>query len=188
MQQAGFENVAYIDTDGMIVSQAGRDNLAGMIDPDRLGYLKEEGVAHNVVIHARKDYSMDGHDVIKGIKGDAERVGDATFDQWHFTTMRYGLRTHKLESVQLCQVRKELKRNSIAGTIAPDGRILPPHVRVSINDVWRLMSSGSSGLRWTWEFDPDWLRRLDRADDISRKMISRLTWQETPRVSSSSPW
>lgn len=185
LQQAGFEHVAYIDTDGMIVDQAGRDNLASLIDSDRLGYLKVEGVASNVEIHARKDYSMDGRDVIKGIKGDAERLGDATFNQWHFTTMRYGLRTHHLESVQLCQVRKELKRNVVAGTVMPDRRILPLHVHISIDDVWGLMSSGASSLRWTWEFDPEWVKRLDCADDVSRRMAATLTWQEEPRASRS---
>lgn len=184
---AGREHVFYIDTDGMIVDQTGLDNLRGMIDSTRLGYLKIEGTATDIEILAPKDYAMDGKRKTKGIRRNAEPIGPNTFDQWHFTTLRYAFMSQRLEGVQLRKVRKELRPSVVCGGKTTDGWVEPVHVEVSPEEIHSLAAGQSNANCWTWEFDLDWLTQLEQSDSFRWSLAYRVGWQSldqplAPRV------
>jgi len=78
-EQAGRENVYYCDTDSVFTNRVGRDRLADLLDPDRLGYLKIEGESDDVVLHAPKDYEWSGVRTLKGVPKDAAIDGTHGF-------------------------------------------------------------------------------------------------------------
>jgi len=178
IQMAGRDHVFYTDTDSLIVDRVGMDRLQGMIDPAKLGYLKVEGIATDVEIRARKDYRLGDREIVKGIKRNAQDLGGNTFDQWHFTTLRYAFLSKRLEDVTLHKVRKELKRSVTGGTLGTDGWITPPHLRMNTDDVRSLVLGDERDTTWTWEFDQSWLDYIARLDDINWRLKGALHWGE----------
>lgn len=79
IERAGRGHVFYVDTDSLIVDRCGYDALAHLVDPDRLGYLKVEGVAGSLEIRARKAYTFGEKRVEKGITEKAEYLGNNTY-------------------------------------------------------------------------------------------------------------
>lgn len=57
-ERAGLENVLYMDTDAVMVNQAGRDRLEAWIG-DGLGKLKEKWISNGVTIYSSKHYITD---------------------------------------------------------------------------------------------------------------------------------
>lgn len=187
IEKAGRRNVFYIDTDGLIVNQAGLDRLRSSLDNLALGKLKIEGIASSVAIRARKDYRFGQREVIKGIKKNARAVGDDTFDQWHFTTLRYAFASRCLEGVTLHEVRKELKRGQVAGTIGVDGWVTPPRVTLSRDQVRALEPADGDSRSWIWEVDQEWLKNHWTRDVFRWELGNRLTWLDSPVTSSPLP-
>jgi len=175
---AGRDHVFYTDTDSLIVDRVGMDRLQGMIDSTKLGYLKVEGIATDVEIRARKDYRLGDREIVKGIKHNAQDLGGNTFDQWHFTTLRYAFLSKRLEDVTLHKVRKELKRSVTGGTLGTDGWITPPHLRMGTDDVRSLVLGDERDRTWTWEFDQSWLDYIARLDDVNWRLKGALRWGE----------
>ena len=173
IRQAGRSNVYYMDTDSLLVNQAGHDRLQSMIDPSELGKLKLEGTAEDVTINAKKDLQFGNLRTLKGIRKDAVPVADNIYDQWHFTTMRYAFMSHNLEGVTLHRVRKELKRNVTAGTVTKSGKVKPPRVTLAPHQIESLESGAATDNRWTWEVDAMWARSLYGKSDL-RSRISAL--------------
>ena len=56
MLKAGLEHVAYVDTDALIVDEAGRESLSGLIDPLQLGGLRVVWESDCVEIIGKKNY------------------------------------------------------------------------------------------------------------------------------------
>jgi hypothetical protein len=182
MQMAGRDHVFYIDTDGMIVDRVGYANLAGMIDPAKLGYLKLEGTATDVQIRAVKDYKFAGKNVIKGAKSNAVWDGVAAYSQWHFTTLKYAFHSHKLEGVTLHRVRRELRREVVHGEVLDSGWVKPPRLHLSPTDIDTLLAGTEHTNRWVWEFNQEWLRKLRQADDLNWRIHSAIAQAgENPR-------
>jgi len=156
---AGREHVFYIDTDSLIVDEAGFRNLAGVIDPEKIGWLKVEGVAENLEINAKKDYRFGDLRTLKGIKSDAVQLAPDLFEQWHFTTIRYAFMEQNLDGVRLRKVQKKQRYGRIAGTVGQDGWVRSPHLHLNLQDLFGYLANPEVDRVWIWEFDPDWLRR-----------------------------
>lgn len=71
MEIAGRENVYYCDTDSLFVNRDGYTRLQAVIDPDKLGYLKLEGISSSVTIRGCKDYDFGGTTKTKGVSKSA---------------------------------------------------------------------------------------------------------------------
>lgn len=81
IERAGRANVYYTDTDSLIVGQLGYDNLSSTLDNKALGALKCEGVADSIAIVAPKHYRFGEKWTIKGVRKNAEKIGEDTYRQ-----------------------------------------------------------------------------------------------------------
>jgi hypothetical protein len=75
---AGWDNVFYFDTDGLIVNENGFEKLKDLIGED-IGELKIEEKGSNIEIIAPKFYSIEGKTKFAGIPKDAFIDGDYIF-------------------------------------------------------------------------------------------------------------
>lgn len=123
--QAGRQNVFYCDTDSLVVNQSGRDALQSRIDPDRLGYLKEEGITDEFIIRNLKDYTFGDETKVKGVAKNAIHEGENTYivEQWEHLSgaVHHG----RIESVRVHQTKKVLRRVYEKGLVSPDGTVKP---------------------------------------------------------------
>ena len=126
MKKAGTENVLYCDTDSVFVNADGYENLKGEIDSKKLGKLKLEK-SGNGCIYGAKDYVFNDEVKLKGIKRNAEKLGDGKYKQLQFHTKhkRYSSGTPD-GIVVVVPIIKTVKRNYDKG-IVKNG-IVYPHV------------------------------------------------------------
>ncbi len=119
-QQAGAANVLYCDTDCLMVTAQGKQNLSGQIGT-ALGMLKVEGKAQHVEIFCPKDYVFGEEVKRKGIKKKA--VWDFytnRYEQNSFERFRGGLRSDFTNGIMVSQVSKYLARTLETRTPAQD--------------------------------------------------------------------
>jgi hypothetical protein len=182
IEQAGRRNVYYMDTDSLLVNQAGMDNLTAVVDPLKLGYLKLEGTASEVEVSAPKDYTFGDRTVRKGVRANALEVEDGVFDQWHFTHLSYAFRAHNLEGVTVYKARKKLERGRVAGELTPSGWVTPPHLTLTPRKLLAIVGAEVDSNLWTWEFDVKWASGLECVQSVSNRLALGLRWAEKP------PW
>lgn len=123
--KAGLSNVYYVDTDSLVTNKTGYDNLAALLDPYELGYLKLEGVTDNFVINGAKDYIF-GEDVKhKGVPHNAKELQPG---KWEYEQFRGGwswMKAGLSSGVEVYTRTKERKTLYNKGVIQPDNSILP---------------------------------------------------------------
>lgn len=175
IELAGREHVFYVDTDSLIVDEEGYRNLAGMIDPSKLGYLKLEGTAAELEIGAKKDYRFGDLRTLKGIKSNAVELAPDLFEQWHFTTIKYAFAAHDLDGVTLHQVQKQVRRGRIAGTVGDDGWVRPPHLHLKPDDLFTYLANQEEDRVWVWEFDERWIRRVEALQHLHQRTTYELS-------------
>ena len=78
IEKAGWDNVFYFDTDGLIVNEKGYERLKDLIG-NEIGKLKIEEKGSNIEIIAPKFYSIGGKTKFAGIPKDAIVKGDYIF-------------------------------------------------------------------------------------------------------------
>ena len=78
IEKAGWDNVFYFDTDGLIVNEKGFERLKDLIG-NEIGKLKIEEKGSNIEIIAPKFYSIEGKIKFAGIPKDAVIEGDFIF-------------------------------------------------------------------------------------------------------------
>jgi hypothetical protein len=122
---AGRENTLYMDTDSLIVNQAGYDNLRHTLNDSRLGALKLEGISAVVTIRAPKDYTFADHTYIKGIRSSAEVLGPNHYLQDKFPSIAGLLRKGDLSQYVVERVEKHLQRRIYSGLVDPTGTVRP---------------------------------------------------------------
>jgi hypothetical protein len=131
---AGIENLFYVDTDSLIVNQAGYDELADYMDADLLGALKLEGVENSIQINGLKDYRFGNLVKIKGVSSKAVQLSDTQYSYPHFRGGVEWLKTGDTDRVYVTQQVKTLKRlynkatlyeGRVSPFILPDPEIIP---------------------------------------------------------------
>jgi hypothetical protein len=125
MQQAGWGNYFYCDTDSLIVNTAGLDNLLDTMSPVKLGHLKIDQTINSVTIRGLKDYSTIAKTVTKGIRKNAVKLSDGVYSQEKWPSFRGLLRSGKPEDYVVETVTKHLTREYYKGTVTPSGVVLP---------------------------------------------------------------
>jgi hypothetical protein len=125
LQQAGRSNVYYMDTDSLVVSEAGLANLNSYVSDDALGGLKLEGQADFLDIRAPKDYTFGAKTRIKGVRSNAIRLASNVYRQDRFPSIQGLLRQEQMTSYVVTQVTKTLAREIYSGDVTPDGYVLP---------------------------------------------------------------
>ena len=125
IEAVGRDRVLYCDTDSVIVDSEGYKGIAPWLGSRQLGRLKVERVARYVNIRAPKDYQMDGHVVLKGVRRDAEWQGEHQVTQTLFPSIKGTLRLSE-EAVYRTQTAiKRLQRVIRSGVRLDDNTIDP---------------------------------------------------------------
>jgi len=125
IEEAGLENVFYCDTDSLIVNEEGYERLRDYLDDYKLGYLKCEGVAEEVVIRNAKDYTFGEEVKRKGVKKDAVEIAPNIFKQEQFERLRSAWRKGRVNEVIVKEQIKELKQEYKKGIVTESGRVKP---------------------------------------------------------------
>ena len=122
---AGEKHCYYCDTDSLIVDRIGYENLKPYIDPSELGKLKLEGCSERLEIRAPKDYTFDAHDTRKGIRNNAVDLGDNTFEQEHWRSIKSHLSHGRISGFVNDYVTKHLRYEVDWGEKGDDGWVKP---------------------------------------------------------------
>ncbi|GAH93055.1 unnamed protein product, partial [marine sediment metagenome] len=125
MQQTGWGNYFYCDTDSLIVNEKGMQCLKNHIDNTSLGGLKVAMTSNHVTIQGLKDYSIAEKRVIKGIRKNAVCVGNGVYEQEQWSSFRGLLRSGQPEDYVVKTITKHLNRDYNKGDITDNGVVLP---------------------------------------------------------------
>ena len=87
-EKAGAANFYYVDTDGFIVNETGKDNLLDEMHPDRLGALKTEKVSGEIEILAPKYYRQGDNWKRKGVNEKALELEPHVYECEQFPGLR----------------------------------------------------------------------------------------------------
>lgn len=110
MEQAGRENVIYVDTDCLVVSEAGRLSLDSAFNPQALGKLKLEGESDYSEFWAPKDYLFNKERKTKGIRANAKEITPVDFEQDRFQSWDVNLKEGQDGFVMVTTQTKHLTR------------------------------------------------------------------------------
>ncbi|GAJ14922.1 unnamed protein product [marine sediment metagenome] len=125
MQQAGWGNYFYCDTDSLIVNEVGKCRLMKTMSNTSLGGLKVETSGLSVILRGLKDYSFGTKLVIKGVRKNAVKLSDGVYTQEKWPSFRGLLRSGKPEDYVVETVTKHLTRKYTKGDVTVDGVVLP---------------------------------------------------------------
>jgi len=122
---AGPGHCLYMDTDSLIVDQAGRNALAPLVDDAELGCLKTEGVSPWVEINTPKDYSMEGRIKTKGVSARAEQLAAGVYLQDAWVRLDGMLQRGDVSHYTIRRGLKRLSRQLYSGAVDPVGWVHP---------------------------------------------------------------
>lgn len=127
IKQAGKRNVYYCDTDSLFVNIKGEHKLKKYIHETVLGKMKLEKQPHQLRIYGLKDYIIDGVATLKGIRKNAEKVGDNSYRQEQFESLKTAIRKQHLDKPHVTYIVKTLKREYNKGVVTSSGQVKPYH-------------------------------------------------------------
>ena len=122
---AGIENVLYCDTDSLMITEPGYNQLIDYVQPRELGRLGVEWTSRWVHIHGAKDYEYATGIKRKGVKRNAQKLGRSVFRQDQFASWDNMTRQGKHGVIEITSRIKHLQRHYHKGNVSPDGTVLP---------------------------------------------------------------
>jgi len=125
MTACGHGNYVYCDTDSLMVTDVGRDNLSPYLSATELGKLKLERTVNQLIIRGLKDYSADEKVVIKGVRKSATQVSDGVYTQEQWPSFKGIFKTTDANAYVVKHVTKHLTRKYTKGDVGVDGIITP---------------------------------------------------------------
>lgn len=125
MIQCGWDDVLYVDTDSIFCTQAGKQRMAEVIDPGKLGAWKDEGDVKEFTVYGAKDYIMDGSARRKGVRANAEEIKPGVFRQEMFVSYTGSLGNGHPGEQHVKTIEKHLSRDYKKGTVGLSGRVSP---------------------------------------------------------------
>jgi hypothetical protein len=137
IEQVGWNNVFYMDTDSLFVNEKGRESLANDLHEYELGKLKLEGEGSYLAIHGVKDYVLDDVRKLKGVRKDAKQIGPNTYLTTQFLNTKSLLQRGDLSGPIVQEVEKHLTRKYYKGVVTPSGWVRPfwlPHEQERLED------------------------------------------------------
>lgn len=118
-------NVFYVDTDSLLVNDAGLSNLQRHISARDLGKLKYEASYDAGEIRAPKDYRWGDKERIKGVRKNAVKLAENVYEQDTFGNFKGMLRAGNLDEMVIRRTTKHLARIYKKGKVGVDGRVSP---------------------------------------------------------------
>jgi len=125
MKACGHGNYVYCDTDSLMVTDVGRDNLSPYLSSTELGKLKLERTVSQLVIRGLKDYSADEKVVIKGVRKSARKVSDGVYTQEQWPSFKGIFKGTNANTYIVKHVTKHLTREYTKGDVGVNGVITP---------------------------------------------------------------
>jgi len=125
MKVCGHGNYVYCDTDSLMVTDKGRENLSAYVDNMELGMLKLEKTVNQLIIRGLKDYSADERVVVKGVRHNAKQISEGVFTQEQWPSFKGTLKTNDANTYVVKQVTKHLTRKYTKGDVGEDGVVSP---------------------------------------------------------------
>ena len=122
---AGVKNLYYVDTDSLIVNQAGYNLLKGNIKKVKMGYLKREGTSSEIEILGLKNYVFDGVHKLKGIPVKHKKLNDNTYEYTFFPSIQTELREGYTKDYRIRTVFKSINPEYDKGTVLNTGQVIP---------------------------------------------------------------
>lgn len=125
---AGIENCYYSDTDSLHVNREGFVRLTSddEICEGTLGKLRIVETAQRAEYRGYKDYSLNGREVIAGIKADAKKKAKGKYQQTQFQRLASILEGNELDSVAVQVITIPKGDRTPIGAIGDDGRVQIP--------------------------------------------------------------
>jgi len=114
----------YVDTDSLWIHPEAEKYLKPYSDRYKLGMLKKEEDTIEE-IYGAKMYIKSGVRHIKGIREDAEEIGEMTYRQIQFRQIKTAIREGKPDSVEIAKIIKKINRNYDKGIVDKDGYVKP---------------------------------------------------------------
>lgn len=128
MKACGHGNYVYCDTDSLMVTDAGRDNLTQYLSDTELGKLKLEKTVNQLIIRGLKDYTADEKVVVKGVRRNAKQVSEGVYTQEQWPSFKGTLKTTDANKYVVKQVTKHLTRKYTKGDVGENGIVKPFHL------------------------------------------------------------
>lgn len=124
---AGETNVYYCDTDSLFVNDLGLDKLkkGGVMNDKELGFLKYEGYQTNSEFYGPKDYVFGPKVVCKGIRKNAKKLEDGSYEQLQFEGLKSVIKRGGDPFITIKKITKKNNRQYKKGCILPNGRVQP---------------------------------------------------------------
>lgn len=136
IREAGLRDVAYCDTDSLLVSERGAARLHGQFIGDALGSLQIEGRADTVRIHGPKDYDFGFKSRTKGVRPSATWTGPNTVEQDYWYGLKGLVAAGDVSAPRVKRITKHLSRVYRKGRVLPGGRTRPWRLPAEIG-AWR---------------------------------------------------
>jgi hypothetical protein len=127
IETASLENTYYVDTDSLMVNEAGLEKLKPWIG-NELGWLKLEKEADVVELRAPKDYSFGSTSKIKGVPKRAEAVTENIYAFTKISKVKTSLKEGAADPVEEVELRI-LNRWVKKRVVLPDGSTEPLHLQ-----------------------------------------------------------
>lgn len=124
IETAGLENVVYVDTDSLFVTQEGYIRLQPFIGND-LGQLKLEGIYDWVEVRAPKDYSTPSQTKIKGVSKSCIEVDNSKYICPQFLKIKSSLHHGLGGAVLVIEQEKVLTRMVKKRVLLEGGKTAP---------------------------------------------------------------
>ncbi|MEM4761506.1 MAG: DNA polymerase [Thermofilum sp.] len=124
IEKAGEDNVYYMDTDSLLVNEAGLQRMKQFIG-DWLGGLKIELEMEEGEILAPKHYRFGSRSKAKGLSPRAKKLGENKYADERFLKLRSLLRLGVVDTPVTEEVEKNLKLKYDKGVVTETGRVLP---------------------------------------------------------------
>jgi len=125
MVKAQKGSVYYCDTDSLFVNANGKENLIEMIDDNKLGFLKQEEILHNLEIFGPKDYKAKEKERHKGVPKNAKKIKENVWEYYRWDKTATFIRKNSLNQYYNTKTIKVLLRRYLKGWVLEDGNVVP---------------------------------------------------------------
>lgn len=125
INEAGRSNVYYVDTDSLVVNEAGFKALQHRVNPTKLGFLKLVNASGVLDIHTNKDFRIGSDIRRKGIKVTSANTDYSAVSTEQFRGLMYRMKSGDISGVI---VENRIKRRISTydkGRILPGGTVEP---------------------------------------------------------------
>jgi hypothetical protein len=118
-------HVYYMDTDSLIVDEAGYQAVKHLVRPGEIGALKIEHESDTLEIYAPKDYKMGDREIVKGIRSDAIALSPDAYEQDQWSRLPGMIRRGNVSLYTVNRIVKHQRREIHSGVVQPDGWVAP---------------------------------------------------------------